>query len=66
MAINLITPKVTNESKDIIKEILKSRQPQKYLSQCELIKTQVNDICEKPAEYFSPFATTGEKLNRLV
>ena len=58
MAISSITPKGV----DVIKRLKGCKNPQKYISESTY---RVRPILEQKVEYFSPFAATGVKLNRI-
>ena len=60
-----ITPITTNKQIGMVKKLMRSKKPQKYLNEGTYIAPKIN-IIETKTEYFSPFASTGVKLNRTV
>lgn len=59
MAISSITPK----NVDVFKLLKRCTKPQKYISESTY---RTRPVLEEKAEYFSPFASTGIKINKTV
>lgn len=59
MNVNAVTPK----NIDVIKILKRCKNPQKYIAESTY---RVRPVLSQEVEYFSPFASTGVKINKTV